>query len=151
MMHPQDAVPRTALDSRGRPRIRPGRTHWAAVAVAALILTGCAPSTGFSDLEREPSTEDSPPTELPDYAFDAIEAGSLRFIDVVQGRRVYLARGTEFPVCVLVEAGDADWFTTCGSSMTTTSSGDVEVMLVDDGMPDKDGWTRVGRNVLIKD
>jgi hypothetical protein len=151
MMYPQNAAPRTALGSRGRRRINPGRARWAAAAAAALLLTGCAPSTGFSDLEREPTKEDSPPADLPDYAFDAMEAGTLRFIDVVQERRVYLARGTDYPVCVLVEAGDADWFTTCGSSMTTTSSGDVEVMLVDDGMPDKDGWTRVGRNVLMKD
>jgi hypothetical protein len=151
MMHPQDAALSVDRGSRARRRLRLGRAHWAAATLAALLLAGCAPSTGFFDLEREPSSADAPPEGLPDYAFDGFEAGSLRFVDVIQERRVYLARGTEFPVCVLVEAGDADWFTTCGSSMTASSSGGVEVMLVDDGMPDKDGWTRVGRNVLIKD
>jgi hypothetical protein len=132
-------------------RIHPAVRQWAAIAVAGLLLAGCAPSTGFSDLEREPLQEDAVPTSLPDYAFDDIEAGTVRFVDVIGDHHLYLTKGTELPVCLLAYADDADWFASCGSNMLTISADNFEAMVVDDSMPTKGGWTRAGRNVLIKD
>ncbi|MGY4857671.1 hypothetical protein [Cryobacterium sp. AP23] len=125
----------------------------AAVMVAVCTLTGCVPGTGYSDLEREATADDAPPADLPEYAFDTMDAASVRFIDEVDGRRVYLAEGTEpqTPVCVLIYRDVTEWMSTCGSDMTTSQIGDFELMVVNDDMPNRDGWTRVSPNVIVRD
>jgi hypothetical protein len=151
VQHGHITAPTGAHRANSRGRTRPTGVQWAALAMTGLFLSGCASSTGFSDLEREPSQEDSLPSSLPDYAFADIEAGTVRFVDVVGDHHVYLAKGKDLPVCLLIYTDDADWFASCGSSMLTVSGNSVEAIVVDDSMPAKDGWTRIGRNVLIKD
>jgi hypothetical protein len=125
----------------------------AAVIAAVCMLTGCVPGTAYSDLEREATADDAAPADLPGYAFDNMDAASVRFIDELDGRRVYLAEGTEprSPVCVLLYRNGTDWMTGCGSDMTTAQTGSLEVMVVSDGMPDRDGWARASPNLLVKD
>lgn len=123
----------------------------AAAAAAVLLLAGCSSGTGYADLDREPSAEDAAPADLPDYALESMDASTLRLVEVLNDRRVYLAEGTDEPVCVLVYNDDTDWMSSCGSNMMTIGSDTFEIMVVDDDMPDRDGWTRAGRNIIVKD
>lgn len=122
-----------------------------AVAAAVLALPGCVSGFGYSDLEREPTAEDALPADLPGYATETMEPDTIRFVDVADDRRIYLAEGTESPVCVLAYKDATAWVSSCGSDMMTTSSGSFEVMVVSDNWPDEEGWTRVGENVLVRD
>ncbi|MCU1446091.1 hypothetical protein [Cryobacterium sp.] len=115
-----------------------------------VFLPGCISGSGYSDLDREPSAEDAPPVDLPDYATQTMEPTTMPFVDEVGGWRLYLAEGAESPVCVLAYESETNWVSSCGSSMMTTSSGSYEVMVVSDNMPGEDGWTRAGENLLVK-
>jgi hypothetical protein len=123
----------------------------AAVAATTLLLTGCISGTGYSDLEREPSAEDALPADLPDYATEDMEPGTIRFVVEADDRRIFLAEGTESPVCVLAVESETNWVSSCGSSMMTTTSGSFAVMVVSDGLPAEEGWSRFGENVLVRD
>ena len=122
-----------------------------AVAAAVLVLPGCVSGNGYSDLEREPTAEDALPANLPDYATADWEPGTARFVGEAEDRRIYLAEGTDSPVCLLAYRSEKSWVGSCGSSNSTTSSGSFEVMVVSDNWPDEEGWTRVGENVLVRD
>ena len=123
------------------------------VVVSATVFTlmGCSPANGFSDLSRTPSAEDAIPSGLPDYALDDFDPGSLRFVNAVDGTRLYLARGRDYPVCLLAYRTATDWQGACGSNMTTMKSPSFEVMVVQDGMPNRKGWSKAGENLRIKD
>ena len=122
-----------------------------AVAAAVVLLAGCISGTGYSDLEREPTAEDALPADLPGYATADWEPGTARFVGEAEDRRIYLAEGTDSPVCLLAYRSEKSWVGSCGSSNSTTSSGSFEVMVVSDNWPDEEGWTRVGENVLVRD
>jgi len=123
----------------------------AAVAAAAFTLIGCSTGDGYSDLRRAPSASDAVPSALADQALDGFDLDSVRFVRSVEGTRLYLARGRDLPVCLLAYRGAAEWQGACGSEMTTMKSANFEVMIVTDSMPTRDGWTKVGENILIKD
>lgn len=123
----------------------------AAVAAAVVLLAGCTSGPDYAGLTSEPSAEDVAPAGLPDYALDTMDASTLRFVDELDGRLVYLAVGKDRPVCVLIYASDSDWMSSCGTNMMTLGSRGLEVMLVSDDMPDQDGWTRASTNILVKD
>ena len=123
----------------------------AAVAAAAFTLIGCSAADGYSDLRRAPSAADAVPSALPDQALDGFDLDSVRFVRAVDDTRLYLARGRDHPVCLLAYRGAAEWQGACGSEMTTMKSANFEVMIVKDGMPTRDGSTKVGENILIKD
>lgn len=122
----------------------------AAVAVVVLSLMGCSTADGYSDLLREPSAEDAIPTNLPDYALDGFDLDSVRFVRAVDDTRLYLARGRDLPVCLLAYRGAADFQAACGSEMTTMQSASFEFMIVKDGTPNREGWTKAGENILVK-
>ena len=123
------------------------------IAASATVFTlmGCSPAEGFSDLSSAPSAEDAIPSGLPDYAFDDLHIDSLRFVSVVDDTRLYLARGREYPVCLLAYRTSSDWQGGCGPNMTTMKSPGFEVMVVQGGMPNREGWSKVGENLRIKD
>lgn len=120
------------------------------VVLAALGLTGCVP-TGFSDLEREATDADAVPAGLPDYALEGFDVDTLRLVGEVDGQQLYLAKGINYPICLLIYPGPEDWNTTCGSEMTATTIGSFEVQVVSDPFPSKDGWTSVGQNIRVRD
>jgi len=118
--------------------------------VAAVALTGCI-QTGFSDLDRAATEADVLPAELPEYAVEDFDLDSLRLVGELDKRQLYLARGHDYPVCVLIYPGPEDWSSTCGSEMLTTTIGSYEVQVVSDPFPSKDGWTSVGQNIRVRD
>ena len=122
-----------------------------AVSATVFTLMGCSPADGFSDLNRTASAEDAIPSGLPDYALDDFDIDSLRFVSAVDDTRLYLARGREYPVCLLVYRTASDWLGGCGSNMTTMKSPGFEVMVVQDGMPNRAGWSKASENLRIKD
>ncbi|TFD78253.1 hypothetical protein [Cryobacterium fucosi] len=122
-----------------------------AASVTVLTMTGCSPADGFSDLQRAPRAEDAIPSGLPDYALDGFDTDSVRFVGVVDDTRLYLARGRDLPVCLLAYRAAAEWQGACGSNMTTMKSAGFEVMIVQDGMPNREGWSKAGENIRIKD
>ncbi|TFC99902.1 hypothetical protein E3T25_13990 [Cryobacterium sandaracinum] len=121
-----------------------------AVAAAALSLMGCSAAGGYSDLMREPSAEDAIPSDLPLPALDGFDLDSVRFVRSLDKTRLYLAQGTDLPVCLLAYRGATDFQGACGSDMTTMKSASFEVMIVKDGTLNRDGWTKVGENILVK-
>ncbi|TFC64036.1 hypothetical protein E3O62_01750 [Cryobacterium sp. TMT2-15-1] len=122
-----------------------------AVSATVFTLMGCSPAEGFSDLRSTPSAEDAVPSSLPDYALDDFDTDSLRFVSAVDETQLYLARGRDFPVCLLAYRTATDWQGACGPSMTTIASPGFEVMVVQDGMPNREGWSKAGENLRIKD
>ena len=123
----------------------------AVVATLTLTLIGCSADSVYSDLNREPTAEDTVPADLPDNALDSYDAASVRFVGVVNEKQLFLGRGKEQPLCLLIYSGGSDWYSACGSEMMTTAAGDLEVMVVGDEVPDKEGWTKASTNILVKD
>ena len=122
-----------------------------AVAAAVLVLMGCAPGAGYADLDREASAADTAPADLPDYALDEMDTGTLRFVDEFDHMRVFLAKGNDQPLCILIYVNELDWTSSCGSEMMSASTGNLEVMIVNDATPERKGWTRVSDNLDVKD
>jgi hypothetical protein len=122
----------------------------AMVAATAFALSGCSTDPGYSDLDREPTAADAIPADLPDHALDGFDPESLRFMAVRDETRLYLARGSELPVCLLAYKGATDWAGACGSHLMTMESRDFEVMIVQDKTPNKAGWTKAGENIRVK-
>jgi hypothetical protein len=122
----------------------------AALAAAALSLMGCSTAGDYSDLMREPSAEDAIPSDLPLQTLDGFDIDSVRFVRSLDDTRLYLARGTDLPICLLAYRGAADFQGACGSDMTTMKSARFEAMIVKDGTQNREGWTKAGENLLVK-
>jgi hypothetical protein len=125
----------------------------ALMAAALLALVGCSADARYSDLDREPTAADTVPADLPKNALDPYVVNTVRFVGVVDQKQLFLgkAKGKDQALCLLIYSDATDWGNSCGPEMMTSGSGDFQVMIVSDAMPDKDGWTRASNNILVKD
>lgn len=124
-----------------------------ALAVAVAALAACSSSSGYSDLDRDATSADVLPTDLPAYASEDFVDGSVRFIDRYDGAEYFLARWIEMPgACVIVYRSADDWMGGCGTAGGTFTLGGIglDVSVVTDGTPKPGGGTQVGSNIVVK-
>lgn len=126
-----------------------------ALVLAAVVgvLAACASGSGFTDLDREATSADVLPSELPAYASDGLAEESARFAGEHDGVDYFLVRRAEDGgVCVVVfRPATEEWVTGCGGSGITAVSGvGVSVVVAPDGSPELDEGTPVGANIVVR-
>jgi hypothetical protein len=122
------------------------------VLVAVLCLGGCVTGSGYSDLDRERTSRDILPADLPDYADEGMVSGTLRAVGERDGSRFFVAKGKTSQACVLVYRSAEDWWEGCGASKLVLTHESTLTMLVSDGVhPGGNGWHSVSTNVFVHD
>lgn len=137
----------------------PSRSALRAVAgaiglAAACGLTGCV-DTGpaFSVLDREAQEVDALPTDLPDYADDNLDPASSRFVGEHDGDRLYLAKGEDSSVCLVIFPDDGEWVAGCSGDYApfTVGSQALGYEVRPDSAPVPTGAERISENVFVLD
>jgi hypothetical protein len=122
------------------------------LAAAVGVLAGCSTGSGFTDLEREATSADVLPSDLPAYAAGDLAEDSVRFAGEHDGVDYYLARLSEGGgVCVVVYRSAEQWVTGCGGASGVGVSGiGASAIAAPDGSPELDVGTRVGANIVVR-
>lgn len=127
----------------------------AAVGLSVVLgLTGCSGSgsgSGFAVLDAAAEPGDTLPTDLPDYADDRLDPASSRFVGEHDGDRLYLAKGENATICLLVYSNDRDWVIGCSRGDGTVSSGSRAYAVRPDAAPAPEGATELSPNVFVID
>jgi hypothetical protein len=124
----------------------------ASMLAAVLCLGGCVTGPGYSDLDRERTSKDVLPADLPGYADDGMVAGTLRAVGERNGIRYFVANGKTTAACVLAYRSANDWWEGCGGSKLVLTHESALTMLVADGVhPGGEGWHPVSTNVFVRD
>jgi hypothetical protein len=113
-------------------------------------LTGCTPSTDFSDLGGKAGTLDALPESLPAYASSDLKVESVRYVGTARKIKFFLASGLNSGVCLVAYKSESSWVGACGGSELGVSFDGNEMRVVPTSRPDQSGWQRVGHNVLLK-
>lgn len=143
-----------------KPRYIPSRRRLASVialTVAMLVLTGCAAdSDGYTDLERDRTSDDHVPQEIIDAFSEAFEANfeSARFVGEDDGASLWLMNG-ERPenICLLMWASPEDGIIGCGmkGAEFTSGNGSRTYQVVPNGwVTDAEHVTPISSNVYVK-
>jgi hypothetical protein len=123
------------------------------VAAAMLaVLAACSSGSGYSDLDREATSADVLPTDLPASAMQDVVEDSVRFVGEHDGARYYLAAWTEVPgACVVGYRSAEEWIGGCGGAGAVILAGaGFTVVIAPDGSPDLDEGTPVSANVTVR-
>lgn len=120
-------------------------------AAAAVMLTGCAASTGLTDLDREATEADALP-ELPEYAYDDVEIDpdSTRYVGEHEGTQLWLTRTAANGACLLSYPDSEGWLVGCtdgGLPLTTSGPGGSFTVIADDATP-PEGAVAISENVF---
>lgn len=116
----------------------------------ALVLTGCAPSEGYADLDKEKSDADTLPSDLPAYASDGFAIDTVRSIRHYNNAQLFLAKGKESQLCLMVYRDKETWVGGCGSSSLNVNGAGMTVRVIPDSGEVPAGWEAVSENVLVK-
>jgi hypothetical protein len=120
-----------------------------AVALFALVLSGCTSAPAYSDLDQSATAEDVLPDDLTEQAGE-LEPDTVRLAGRLDGNTYYLARGPESGVCVLVYRSGDDWAAACGGGTSVTVGyGGVTATVAPDGSPLLEDGEQVGNNLVI--
>lgn len=117
-------------------------------AAVALVVAGCASGSGLAELERPADARDGLPAALPAEAYDHLDAESARFVAEDRGARLYLVKGTESGICLLVWPADERWFSGCGGDHFTVGSPTRTYQVWADGVLPVAGATQLSPNVF---
>lgn len=125
------------------------------VALAAIVvgLSGCSSSSvTFSDLEKTSSSRHPVPAALPAYAFQDVQAKSIRWVGAQDGTELWLGKGrTGSTVCLLVYPNDEKWTVGCGGTTgvnLSTGADGTTFAVVPDGINAPSGYVAVSDNVF---
>ena len=119
-----------------------------ATASAAAGLAGCASGSGFAELDRPAEARDGLPSGLPAEAYDQLDAESARFVGNDRGARLYLMKGAESGICLLVWPEDDRWFSGCGGDHFTVANPTRTYEVWADGALPVKGATQLSPNVF---
>jgi hypothetical protein len=124
-----------------------------AVVGAAGLLAACTSGSGYSDLDREATSADVLPSDLPGYATEGSVEGSVRFTGEHDGVEYFLyslepGDGTLSPCVVAYRSAD-EWVGGCGVGLTLGGIG-LTVVVAPDGSPELDVGTPVGANIVVR-
>lgn len=101
----------------------------------------------FTDLQGDRASGDELPV-LTDYAYDAVDASTSRFVADHEGASIWLAEGLEgTTVCLIVDAGADAWVVGCGGAPTRVGGLTGSFEVVPDGAPAPEGATQISENV----
>ena len=116
------------------------------------VLAACSTEPAFTDLDREATSVDVLPSDLPAYASEDFVADSVRFAGEHDGVQYYLARSTELHgACVVAFESAEEWVGGCGSAGVLTIGGAGRSTIVaPDGSPELDEGTPVGANIVVR-
>ncbi|WP_413318408.1 hypothetical protein AA0Z99_00400 [Agrococcus sp. 1P02AA] len=118
--------------------------------LVAIGLTACAPSASFSVLDREASAGDAVPAELGGDDFGDADPDSARFVGEHGDAQLWLMRGGESPVCLLVYVDAADWGHACGAAPVGLDIGIGWFEVVADGQAAPEGSVQISENVYAR-
>lgn len=121
------------------------------VPLAALaLLAGCSfASPQLAVLDTDRVAADELPT-LVDGDYEPVDESSSRTVGEYEGVSLWVARGTESPVCLIAVAAADDWIIGCGGAPVRVGGGDHTFELRADGVPAPDRMTRVSDNVYAQ-
>lgn len=130
------------------------RTVTALIFAATVIaLAGCSSGSGYSDLDRDATSTDVLPSDLPAYASEDHVEGSVRLVGEFEGVEYYLLRKDDFAdICVVVYRSAVDWIGGCGGpngSFGISGSG-LDIFVAPDGSPILEDGTKVGANIVVR-
>lgn len=131
----------------------------AAVALSVVLgLTGCFGSgsgsgLGFAVLDAAADPGDTLPTDLPDDAYDGLDPASSRFVAEHEGDRLFLAKGENATICLVVYPDNRDWVIGCsrGDGSGTVSSRSRSYGVRPDAAPAPEGAKEISPNVFVID
>lgn len=119
-----------------------------------LLLAGCSSSgVSYSVLDRAAEASDALPAAVVD-GVDEIDIESARFIGARDGTSLWLAKAERTDtVCLVVYPNDEDWVVGCGAEGAELGVGGPsgDYALVPDGMPAREGATKITENVYLVD
>lgn len=79
-----------------------------------LVLTGCSANTGYSVLDREPTSADALPAAFLETA-EEVDGDTSRFVGNDGGISFWLATGGERSgICLVTHTDDEGWMSLCG-------------------------------------
>ncbi|RXZ72456.1 hypothetical protein [Agromyces albus] len=123
----------------------------AVVLLAGMGLAGCiSPASGFAVLDRAAEAGDALPKDLPDYADDSLDPTTSRFVGEHDGDRLYLARGDNSAICLVIYPNNEEWVVGCGEGggLTAVSGPSGTYEIRPDGAPAPTGAEEISPNVF---
>ncbi|QFG68403.1 hypothetical protein [Ornithinimicrobium pratense] len=121
----------------------------ASLTVSVAVLTSCASTDGFSDLDRERQANDSPPETLDFADDDEILLDSSRSVGTYEGAELWLARTSDDGVCLIAYTDEMDWVVGCSDIPPLGVSGSPgSFIVVSDGQDPPENATRISDNVF---
>ncbi len=121
----------------------------APLTITVVVLTSCASTDGFSDLDRGRQAGDSVPDVVAFPVDVEIVPESSRSVGAHEDAGLWLARTADDGVCLLVYPDHEDWVVGCSDTPPLTVSGPAgSFTVVSDRQDPPQNATRISDNVF---